>query len=112
MPTTSQRAGWDWQRNRTATSDFRFREAIAEVAAKERKERKDLENKVFLCDLCDLLRQFLGFAISPRVSDFRLRPPVNVCMFCYAAFLIWLRSDAWRTEANPEDETRFSEWNG
>jgi hypothetical protein len=35
-------------------SDFEFREAITEPAAKEDKIPKDLENEAFLCDLCVL----------------------------------------------------------
>jgi prepilin-type N-terminal cleavage/methylation domain-containing protein len=52
-------------------------EPIAELAAKERKERKDPENKAFLCDLCVLLRLSPTFAIaSPVLNSGSARLPV------------------------------------
>jgi hypothetical protein len=35
---------------------------------------------------------------------------VSASMYCYAAFLIWLRSDGWRSQTAPEDATGFSGW--
>jgi hypothetical protein len=44
-----------------------FPAPIAELAAKERREHKERENKAFLCDPCVLLWPFPGFEIaSPK----------------------------------------------
>jgi hypothetical protein len=43
-------------------------EPIAELAAKERNERKDPENKAFLCDLCVLSRLCPTSAIASLIS--------------------------------------------
>ena len=37
---------------------------------------------------------------------------VSAAMYCYAAFLMWLASDAWRTSVAPEDASGFSGWSG
>jgi len=33
-------------------------------------------------------------------------------MYCYAAFLMRLQSEAWRTRVAPEDAVGFSGWSG
>jgi hypothetical protein len=35
---------------------------------------------------------------------------VSASMYCYAAFLIWLRSDDWRARIAPEDADQFCGW--
>jgi hypothetical protein len=37
---------------------------------------------------------------------------VSAAMSCYAAFLMWLASDAWRSRVAPEDAAGFSGWSG
>jgi hypothetical protein len=37
---------------------------------------------------------------------------VSAAMYCYASFLMWLASDAWRTSVAPEDASGFSGWSG
>jgi hypothetical protein len=37
---------------------------------------------------------------------------VSASMYCYAAFLMWLRSDDWRSRVAPEDANQFSGWGG
>jgi hypothetical protein len=51
---------------------LKLREAIAEVAAKEHKERREEEIGLFPCVLCDLLRRIRRSAISSRFSFFFL----------------------------------------
>jgi hypothetical protein len=37
---------------------------------------------------------------------------VSASMYCYAAFLMWLRSEDWRSRVAPEDASGFSGWGG
>ena len=37
---------------------------------------------------------------------------VSAAMYCYAAFLMWLQSDSWRSRVAPEDAVGFSGWSG
>jgi hypothetical protein len=51
-------------------SEFGSRAATAKLAAKERKERKNVEGGLFLCDRCVLSWPFRGFEIPSRSSEF------------------------------------------
>jgi hypothetical protein len=43
-------------------------EVLAELAAREHKEHKDLNDKAFLCGLCVLSRQFPSFARGSEMN--------------------------------------------